>query len=472
MKTLNKTEKNTSLIVIAYALFIAIFMVGGTNGPDTYYYWEWSRHLDWSYYDGPPMISYALKAITAVFGTSETSLLLLGLLTILITSYFLYKAARLLFSDDKVAFFSVIIWLSTADVLRHFFLLVTYDTTLILFWALTFYSFLKLIDTKKIRYYYLTGISIGLMLLSKYTGILLCFSLLISCLVYPRYRFVLQNKHFYLSLLIALLLFSPVLLWNYHHHWISFSYQLNKGLSDTSNHLAGIRLYLKQTLINFNVFFLILLFILLRYGKHIFKSDRLGLISIPTVFIWGFFFLVSFKNVPTHGDSWNAECFFTGALLLAFYISRLSLKPLFLAVIFGISLLATLTYLIACRFPDINPLLGWSQAVATKNMLQKIPEKIYKNRVIYHDGQYWLSSFMGYFLLGHPPIYSTNLLNGNQYYFWNKENHSATEGKKVLLFSYDSVIIDKHFTYCRMKTHQTYAQKNVFRGIKQWNLYV
>ncbi len=28
---------------------------------DTYYYWEWSRHLALSYYDGSPMIAYFIK---------------------------------------------------------------------------------------------------------------------------------------------------------------------------------------------------------------------------------------------------------------------------------------------------------------------------------------------------------------------------------------------------------------------------
>lgn len=460
--------KKISLLVTCYILFIAAVMHNGRLGPDTYSYWQWSRHLDWSYYDGPPMIAYTLRIITTLFGNSETSILLLGFLAIAFTSYFLYQAAEHLFKNEKIAAMSVYIWLSTAGVLRHFCLLVTYDTLLIIFWAATFYYFLRLLHTKKIRYYYFTGISIGLMLLTKYTGILLCVSLFIVCLVYPKYRFVLKNKHFYIALCVALFLFSPVLYWNYLHHFASFAYQLHHGFHKNIAGFSGVILYFKKSIMDFNIFFFIFIFILGRYGKTILKNDTLGLIAIPTILVWSFFLISSLKSMP--GDSWYSECFFTATLLLAYYIIHFSLKPL----IFALSITVTIIYLVISRAPMLNPLpnAGWSNVYATKNMLDKIPLQLYQNKIIYCNDYYWLSAFIGYFLPTHPRIYSTHLENGRQYYYWNKMEHPAKTGDTVLLFSYYPDITDKHFAQCKLQLHEHTIQKNIFHGVHRWELYV
>src|SRR5262245_45599322 len=37
-------------------------------------YWEWSRRLDWSYYSKGPGIAWAIRAATALLGTSEAAI--------------------------------------------------------------------------------------------------------------------------------------------------------------------------------------------------------------------------------------------------------------------------------------------------------------------------------------------------------------------------------------------------------------
>src|SRR5262245_39159128 len=37
-------------------------------------YWEWSRHLDWSYYSKGPGIAWAIRAATELLGTSEAAI--------------------------------------------------------------------------------------------------------------------------------------------------------------------------------------------------------------------------------------------------------------------------------------------------------------------------------------------------------------------------------------------------------------
>src|SRR5438067_2408447 len=39
--------------------------------PDEAVYWTWSRHLDLSYFDHPPMIAYLIATSTKIFGSTE-----------------------------------------------------------------------------------------------------------------------------------------------------------------------------------------------------------------------------------------------------------------------------------------------------------------------------------------------------------------------------------------------------------------
>ncbi len=49
---------------------------------------------------------------------------------------------------------------------------------------------------------------------------------LLFFLVTSKYRYLFRTHQFYLSLAIFIVCFSPVIIWNYHHQWQSFIYQL------------------------------------------------------------------------------------------------------------------------------------------------------------------------------------------------------------------------------------------------------
>ena len=69
------------------------------------------------------------------------------------------------------------------------------------------------------------SIAFGLGLLSKYTLGLLGFSALLFMLMDPTARRWLSRPHPYLASVLALLLFTPVIVWNSQNDWISFLFQ-------------------------------------------------------------------------------------------------------------------------------------------------------------------------------------------------------------------------------------------------------
>src|SRR6202008_4149195 len=41
--------------------------------PDEAHYWDWSRHLDWSYYSKGPLVAWLIRASCEVFGTTPAA---------------------------------------------------------------------------------------------------------------------------------------------------------------------------------------------------------------------------------------------------------------------------------------------------------------------------------------------------------------------------------------------------------------
>ncbi len=50
------------------ALFGALYNIWLPVHPDEAYYWDWSRHLSLSYYDGPPLMAYLIRISTFLLG--------------------------------------------------------------------------------------------------------------------------------------------------------------------------------------------------------------------------------------------------------------------------------------------------------------------------------------------------------------------------------------------------------------------
>lgn len=458
---------NNKIFFCAYILILMLFMYGACLYPDSYYYWEWSRHLQLSYYDGSPLIAYIIYLYTKIFGQHEFSLWLIGLTAATVTAWTIHRITSMLFGD-KVASYAMPMWLLTPGVLGYFILQVTYNTPLIVFWGLTLYFFILLSNTRKIIYFYCCGISIGLLLLSKYPGILLCCSLFILCLCYKKYFFILTNKHFYMSMCLAFLICSPILVWNFQHHWASFVYQLRHGyvMKEISHPLLK---YIFSTIIDYNapVFFLFFLGII---NYKLLFQEKLAVLTIPTLFVWIFFAMSTADQ-----ENWSAPFYFTGVILLAYLISLQRDKRKILLFIFSCIVFSSTLLSAGYRFQSLYllPDSGWSGIPAMKKMMKNIDDDLYRNTVIFGNN-YAILACAHFFLAGNPEVYSMDLRQGRQYYFWWQEKASKPIQTKVTFISLDPFIASQAgtFHHCVLLMHEEYIQHRWIQGDYPWQLYV
>jgi 4-amino-4-deoxy-L-arabinose transferase and related glycosyltransferases of PMT family len=70
--------------------------------PDEAYYWYWSKHLDLSYADHPPMVAYIMAMFTAIGGNTEFFVRLGGIVLSTIALVLLYQTCITLFPNKKI----------------------------------------------------------------------------------------------------------------------------------------------------------------------------------------------------------------------------------------------------------------------------------------------------------------------------------------------------------------------------------
>jgi len=198
--------------------------------PEEAYYWNYARHLDIGYLDHPPMTAWLIRLGTAVFGANEFGVRAGAILCGAITAYFGYRLARNVFG--LTAALSVLV---LTQALPYFFLsgiLMTPDAPLCAAWAACLYFLERALIAQRAGAWVWAGLCLGLGLISKYTIGLLGFAALLFCVLDPPSRPWLRRGAPYAGVLVAVLVFSPVIIWNAQHDWASFTFQTARRLAE------------------------------------------------------------------------------------------------------------------------------------------------------------------------------------------------------------------------------------------------
>lgn len=399
---------------------------------DTYYYWDWSRHLALSYYDGSPMIAYLIRLSTLLFGDSLFALNLIGIGVMALVSGIIYKTARF-FLSKEASCIATLSWLfaplTTLDILKQ----TTYDTPLVLFWALTLYYCAKWIHTNKIKELYLAGASAGLMLLSKYSGIVLILSILIFLMISP-YRRLFKSKHFLFATLLALLIFSPVLVWNYNNHWISFIYQLT---THKLNHVVNpfyqiIKTFFTLFIPSLNIMLLLPLLIRTRPEDKNASIVRLCCTVCVTFFC---FYLVASSNTLIR-EFWLTPYLISAAPLFGYCYERSSYPQVFIALIVFYAVISLSIF--------IDNTSKYNLTTSKKLVLYRLVEQLNASSYQIPDTVFtsgWFQARMLFFLKNKPEIYTLGCGTAqNQYELWGTDMNRKIADKSVK----EALFIDKY----------------------------
>jgi len=211
-------------LMLAVLLLRVLFILFSGLTNDEAYYWLWSNHLQLSYYDHPPATAYILKFFTLLLGNSAFSIHFTALFfsTIFIFTVFLW--GKELF-DERVAFLGAATLLLTP----LFFIggtVLSPDVILGFFWMLTVISVHRALKSDKRFYWYLAGVFAGLGALTKYIMFFVPAGVFLWLIFSQKDSVWLKRKEPYISFIIMVLMFLPVIAWNEKNGWNSFSFHL------------------------------------------------------------------------------------------------------------------------------------------------------------------------------------------------------------------------------------------------------
>ncbi len=215
----NLLSATAILIYLVLLKLLLHFWAGGQYGyfRDELYYIAASRHLDLGYVDFPPFIA-VITALTR--WTLGDSLLALHVFPALAGAAIVVLAALMARELDGGRFAQGMAAL--AALVAPAFLgsqsLLTMDPFDQLFWVLALYVVLLILKRDDPRLWLLFGLVAGFGLLTKVTMLYLGLALVIGLLLTPNRRYLL-SVWLWLGGLIALVLFSPYIIWQVLHGW-------------------------------------------------------------------------------------------------------------------------------------------------------------------------------------------------------------------------------------------------------------
>jgi hypothetical protein len=431
--------------------------------PDEAHYWDWSRHLDWSYYSKGPLVAYLIRAGQVVtepwadpHGSCPTlavrlpavccgSLLLAALYVLTVQ---VYRSERLATAVVALAL--------TLPVLAAGSTLMTIDAPYTCCWAWALVLGHQALVRGKRWAWPGAGLLVGLGILAKYTMLLWLPSAALFLLTDADRRRLLLRPGFGVLTGVAAVCCLPILLWNAQHNWVSFHHVGGQaGLRDTA---PGLRW--QGPLEYLGIQFLLLLGFWFVAWAAALITHRPGCTTDPSIrYLWWMsvttfvvFFLFSLKT--REEPNWPVAAYLAGLVLATAWIGqqlrdprrwyrRVALAGLASACGLGLTLTAIMHHsewvqpllarlsgtarpeapLPLRRFDPTCRLRGWrTLAAAVDRIRDQLRAEGVEAEVA---GSAWtLPGELAYYCHGQPTVYSLGLALGDrhsQYDWWHPQ---------------------------------------------------
>jgi 4-amino-4-deoxy-L-arabinose transferase-like glycosyltransferase len=213
--------REVSIVVAAFvAVELAVAARYGLHR-DELYFLSCARHLAWGYVDQPPFVVLVARIAVALFGASAPALrvvpALAGGAAVVLTA----AMARELGGGRRAQVVAAVAAATSPQVLAttHLLSTATFD---LLAWATISFLVLRVLRTGDDRLWLAVGAATGVGLLNKYNVLFLVFALAVGLVASGRTD-VFRRRWLWAGGALALLIWSPNLVWNAQHDWAAIS---------------------------------------------------------------------------------------------------------------------------------------------------------------------------------------------------------------------------------------------------------
>ncbi len=410
-----------ALITVFRLLIIGRFELA----PDEAYYWTWSQHLDWSYYDQGPMLALVIKAFTLLAGhISEWSVRLGSVALSVVSSALIFFTTKKLFQSERAGWLAFL-GLTVTLLFSAGALLMMHDSIMVMFWMAALYFFYRAV-VENWSWGWLGGaLMLGLGGLSKYTMALFVPGLLLFLVLSPQARPFWKKPYLYLAGVLTAALVSPIVFWNIAHHWASFNHIGDLGgvhqqswfrLKSVGDFLVG-QLGVLSPLMGIFCLAAPLIGWQQWRKKSVHATSYLWLFSFsaPTLL---FFFLLSFKTEVY--ANWPAPAYLAALMLLAGWTDSLLQSPVaertrkWLNATLIVSFIFTATAHLQVLHPFLpltgraadsaNRIRGWREVGLQTGICLRELQKQSDTPVFLAARRYQIAGILWFYTPGHPQV--------------------------------------------------------------------
>ncbi len=237
-KNIHHSPEKTLLYftILAVSLFRIYYILAGPLdlSPDEAQYWDWSRHLDLSYYSKGPGIAWIIALSTVIFGDNPFGVRFPAVIFSLCSSLLLFTLTRDMATmnglderrADKAGLISALT-LQGVPLFSAYGIVNTIDSPLIFFWTASLFLFVRIckseMELRRARLYHWAGLGllIGMGFLVKYTMVFFILSGFLFFLSRSDRRRYLARPGPWVAVIFFIITSSPVIIWNAAHGWVS-----------------------------------------------------------------------------------------------------------------------------------------------------------------------------------------------------------------------------------------------------------
>lgn len=419
----SKYTRYAWLLIIGITIARAIIAFFLPIAPQEAYYWNYAMHPALSYFDHPPMAAYLILFFTGILGNNFFGVHFAAIAISLILSLVLYYFVRSIF-DSRTAFWSVVVGSSTF-IFALGGLIVTPDAPLLLFWMLTMFTLYFAARQNVLMLWLLTGIFLGCALESKYTAAFAALGIILFLIASKRRIANFLKPGPYIAAFASLIVFLPIIVWNYHNHWASFGFQSGRRAAAVTRLRPDAFLGFLGSQIGVLGIFLLPLFIwvLVKAVRHIKSDDRMALFfwfAAPSTLFFSLAAWVVYVKM-----NWLAPPYLSALPVAVYFV--LNSKSRFLKAYAKFALAFSISLTIAAHILIFLPGFGFGKG-DTIHGWRELAFRVEQTRIeMAGDGAYFICGYeyktaseLRFYLPGHPETVSDNIVgkNGLQYDFW------------------------------------------------------
>jgi hypothetical protein len=324
--------KNRLWLLIFISAIVRLLIAALTElGNDEVYYINYALYPDLSHFDHPPMTGWIIQLFSLNLLFDSELFIRLGAVVIgSLNTWAIYLIGKTI-KDETTGWYAALLYSASfyTFVISGIFMMP--DAPQTFFWLLTLLLFVRAVkaghnNPSVSGMILMAGVTGGLALMSKYTSIFLFTGAGLYFLIFDRQW--LKKWQVYAAILIALLIFSPVILWNIRYDFISFSFhservELVKTIlrPDLFAIELGGQIFYNNPFVFGLVLAGIIAFFRNRFGDHKPETRILLTIALPVILIFLGFSL--FRRTLPH---WTGPAYMTLIPLAALYLRNITAK--------------------------------------------------------------------------------------------------------------------------------------------------